>query len=321
MREKSAPFGARPNFGDPDALEALRPARDGRGRGRVSASGRFVIRELERADLSEAAQVLAEGFPRHSLERWQDRLQILERRSAAPGTAAIGYGLDIDGLQGVGLTIGSLHGPVDARQTIVNGSSWTVRPAHRGVAAIELYRRSMSGEGLTFSNLSAGPHTLSAIKMCGFTEYTAGMMIGIGTARAKGSRRRILQLGEAERAGLSPERAAMMRYHKSRRCLTFCVDTNERLAPLMFIARPMRGGIRVAQLMYCEQIGDLVDNSRDVTLEIWKRGCAALLVDASGPIKGLKGRYYHNLDPKFYKGPRPFYAIDHSYSELIYFGL
>ncbi len=280
---------------------------------------RYAIRELEPSDLPETARILAEGFPRHSLDRWRNRLQVLAQRNPAPGTPLFGYGLDVDGLQGVGLTIGSLHGPPETRQTIVNGSSWTVRPAYRGPAAITLHRHSMSGAGLTFSVLSSGADTRKIISICGFTEHTAGVAVGVGVAQARGPKRRIVSLTDAVRSGLSPERAAMMRYHEARGCQTFCVDDNERLAPFIFMKRTMRAGLRVAQLIYCERLPDLIDNSRAITAEAWKRGCLALLVDASGPIKGLKGRYFAGVEPKYYKGPAPLYAIDHSYSELVYF--
>lgn len=284
-------------------------------------TGRLVIRELEKSDLPEAARILAEGFPTRSLESWQNRLRILERRAPAPGTPRFGYGLDVDGLQGVGLTIGSLHGPLGARQTIINGSSWTVRPAYRGPAAIQLYRGSMRGAGITFSNLSSGQRARQIIKALGFEEYTVGAVIAVGLGRAPGPKRRIVSLSNAERAGLSPERAEMMRYHQALGCLTFCIEANDRLAAFVFLLRSMRGGFRIAQLIYCERMDDLIDNSRAITVEAWKRGCVAMLVDASGPIRGLKGRYCPNLEPKYYKGLPPFYAIDHSYSELVYFGL
>jgi hypothetical protein len=285
-------------------------------------TGRFAIRALENSDIPDAARVLAEGFPKQSLECWQGRLRTLAQREHAPGTPRLGFGLDVDGgLQGVSLTIGSLHGPREARQTIVNGSSWTVRPAFRGPAAVELYRRSVSGQGMTFSNLSPSADTLTTIKMCGFVEHTAGVVIGVGVTRARGPKRRIVGLSDAERAGVTPERAAMIRCHQARGCLSFFVEVGDRLAPFMFTTRSLCPGLRVAQLIYCERLGDLIDNSRAITFEVLKRGCAALLVDASGPIEGLKGRYFPRLKPKYYKGPAPFYAIDHSYSELIYFGI
>ncbi len=286
----------------------------------ATAGRRPVIRELEHSDLQEAARILAEGFPRHTLECWRSRLRTLAQREPAPGTPLFGYGLDVDGLQGVGLTIGSLHGPPETRQTIVNGSSWTVRPAYRGPAAIQLYRRCMSGAGMTFSDLTAGAPTRQMIRISGFTEFTSGIAVVVGIAGTRGPKRRIVSLGDSERSGLSAERAEMMRYHEARGCLTFCVEDNDRLAPFMFMARSMLPGIRVAQLIYCERPSDLINNSWALTFEAWKRGYAALLVDASGPIEGFKGRYFPGVEPKYYKGPVPHYAVDHSYSELIYFG-
>ena len=287
----------------------------------ATPQSRLAIRELEHSDIPEAARILAEGFPRHSSGRWQDRLRTLAEREPAPGTPLFGYALDVDGLQGVGLIISSLHGPPEARQTVVNGSALAVRPAYRGAGAMALYRRCTSGDGMTFSNLSASAHMRKLIQACGFTERTAGIAIAVGVAaRAQGRKRRVLSLSDAERSGLSAERAEMMRYHEARGCLTFCVADNDRLAPFMFMPRSMRFGVRVAHLIYCERMSDLIENSWATTVKVWKSGCAALLVDASGPIEGLKGRYFPGVEPRYYRGPTPFYTIDYSYSELIYFG-
>ena len=76
----------------------------------------------------------------------------------------------------------------------------------------------------------------------------------------------------------------------------------------------------MAQLIYCERLSDLVDNSWAITLEALKRGFVALLVDASGPIEGFRGRYFPGRAAKYYKGPAPLFAFDHSYSEMIYVG-
>ena len=96
--------------------------------------------------------------------------------------------------------------------------------------------------------------------------------MGVGVARARGAKRRILPLSEAERAGLAPERAAMLRDHQVRGCLTLCIEANDRLAPIMLQARRVRLGIPLAQLIYCERLGDLVENSWAITLEVLKRG-------------------------------------------------
>jgi hypothetical protein len=276
------------------------------------------IRELERRDVPQMAEILAEGFPRRSIAFWQDRLSRMERRQRAPGTPLFGFGLEESGLQGVVLTIGSLHGPAEARQTIVNISSWAVRSTQRGPAAKELYRHASSADGITFSNLSAAPHTRKAIEKLGFTERTAGQFVGVGVVNR--ARRSILPLREAERAGLDSVRAEMMRDHQRVGCLTFCIEEIGRLAPIMFLPRRVGLGIPVAQLIYCEQLSDLVQNGWAITLEVLKRGFVALLIDASGPIEGFKGRYFPDKAAKYYKGRVLPYVVDHSYSEMIYIG-
>jgi hypothetical protein len=88
----------------------------------------FTIRELEERDLPELARIMAEGFPRHSRAFWENCLRLIKQRDRAPGTPQYGYGIEADGLKGAALALGSLHGPPDSPQTIVNISSWTVRP-------------------------------------------------------------------------------------------------------------------------------------------------------------------------------------------------
>lgn len=279
-----------------------------------------LLRELEDADLPALARLMADGFPRHSLEFWRDRLRRIAEREHPPGTPKLGYGIDADGLQGAALTLGSLHGPADRRQTLVNISSWTVRPSHRGAAAKALYRHATRAEGITFSNLSAAAHTLRTITACGFREGTAGQVLAIGTRRTGARSPRMVATSDAGSAGLAPERAETLRYHEARGCLAFCVELADRLAPLIFLPRRLLFGIPVAQLIYCERSGDLLDHSRAVQRELLRRGFPALLVDASGPVEGLVGRYFPGKAAKYYKGPALPYAVDHTHSEMIYIG-
>ena len=280
----------------------------------------YVIRELEDADLNQLAGLLAEGFSRHSLAFWQGCLAKLRMREPAPGTPRYGYGIEDSGLQGAALALGSLHGPAESPQTIVNISSWTVRPSHRGPAAKELYRHASSFEGPTYSNLSAAAHTIKTITKFGFREGTAGQIIGIGTRKSPDTPRRALSLKDAQSAGLSAEKLERLQHHQDRGCVVFCLELGDRLAPLIFLPRRVAGGLPVAQLIYCELWSDVIDHSRLISLSLLARGWTALLVDASGPVPGFLGRYFPGKAAKYYKGPAPAYAVDHSYSEMIYIG-
>jgi hypothetical protein len=280
----------------------------------------FTIRPLDDSDFDELVGIMAEGFPRHGTDFWRDRLRVVGERERAPGTQKYGYGIEAGGLQGAALALGSLHGPPDARQTIVNISSWTVRPSHRGPPAKELYRHASSFDGFTYSNLSAAAHTLKTITRFGFREGTAGQVIGLGLRRGPGAARRMVSTGEAGRAGLPDYKVELLRHHERHGCVAFCLELEDRLAPLIFLPRRLKPGIPVAQLIYCERLGEFQANSRSIFLRLLGKGFAALLVDGSGPIDGLRGRYYPGKAAKYYKGPMPVHDVDHSYSEMIYIG-
>jgi hypothetical protein len=280
----------------------------------------FTIRELEERDLPKLAQIMADGFPRHSLAFWENCLRLIKNRDRAPGTPQYGYGIEADGLKGAALALGSLHGPADSPQTIVNISSWTVLPPHRGLPAKELYRYACRFDNFTYCNLSPASHTVKIITQFGFRERTAGQILAIGVRKVP---RRVVQIvttHDAERAGLLPQKAEMLRYHANRGCIAFCLELPDRLAPLIFLPRRIKPGIPVAQLIYCEQMDDFQDNSRSIYLRLLARGYPALLVDGSGPIVGLKGKYFPGKAPKYYKGRSPLYAVDYTYSEMIYIG-
>jgi hypothetical protein len=51
-----------------------------------------------------------------------------------------------------------------------------------------------------------------------------------------------------------------------------------------------------------------------------RRGYPFMLVDASGPVAGLTGRYVPAKASKYIKGPLPAKAIDHTYSEMVLLG-
>jgi hypothetical protein len=263
---------------------------------------------------------MTEGFPRHPFSFWENCLRHIKNRERAPGTQQYGYGIEADGLKGAVLTLGSLHGPTDSPQKIVNISSWTVRPSHRGPPAKELYRYASRLDHFTYSNLSAAPHTLKTVTQFGFRERTAGQIIAVGVRKGPRRAARLITTQDAERAGLPPQKSEILRYHENRGCIAFCLEIPDRLAPFIFLPRRIKPGIPVAQLIYCERMDDFQDNSRSIYLWLLARGYPAMLVDASGPIIGLKGKYFPGRAAKYYKGEPPLYAVDHTYSEMIYIG-
>ena len=78
--------------------------------------------------------------------------------------------------------------------------------------------------------------------------------------------------------------------------------------------------IPCAQLIYCRELIDLIQHGLAISSWLTMRGFPLMLIDASGPIEGLVGYYVDGKSSKYFKGPRPVKAIDHTYSEMVLLG-
>jgi hypothetical protein len=278
------------------------------------------IRTLSDQDLSEAVRLLTEGFPRRNEEYWRVGLARLARREPPEHTVPVGYGLfEGDRMHGVVLAIPSLHAHPRGNQTFVNISSWYVEPSHRGALAKQLYDHASSRHpDVTYTNLSAAAHTQKAIRKMGFQEWTEGQMLGVGTRSTPG-RKRVVPAREARSAGLPDSVAQTLVDHEEAGCIAFCLETPEKLAPFVFLRRRVMR-LPCAQLIYCESLDDLVENGRKLSATLALRGYPAMIVDAAGPIPGLRGRYFAGKASKYIRGPAPLLHVDHTYSEMIFLG-
>ena len=283
----------------------------------------FEIREIADEDLAEVAALLSEGFPSRTPDYWRTGLQRLGERECPPATEKYGYVLVTDQvLRGVILTIPSVHESGSERHVYVNISSWYVQRPFRGFPARELYRRASRREGITYTNLSAAAHTVKTIESFGFQKWTSGQMAAISLKwnRSSLQKNRILSWNDFGSVELPATEAKLLSDHQSFGCLTFCLATPNYLSPFIFVQRRVRGLIPCAQLIYCRELADLVQNGLAISSWLMMRGFPLMLVDASASIEGLIGRYYPDRGSKFFKGPRPLKEIDHTYSEMVLLG-
>jgi hypothetical protein len=283
----------------------------------------FAIREIADGDLPEVISLLCEGFPSRTPEYWRTGLQRLAKRERPPDTEKYGYVLVAqNALRGVVLTIPSLHHDGSSHQVFINISSWYAQPSFRGTPAKELYRHASRRQDVTYTNLSAAAHTIKTITSFGFEEWTAGQMVALGLKRDRSSLKqlRILTLAEAKGIGISLDESRVLADHADFGCLTFCLETANGLSPFIFVRRRIKAFVPCAQLIYCRNISDLIDHGRAISMWLAKRGFPLMIIDASGPIDGLTGHYVYGKASKYFKGPRPLKASDHSYSEMVFLG-
>jgi hypothetical protein len=281
-----------------------------------------VIRAIDDDDLDQVVALLTEGFPRRTPAYWRSGLSRLAERDRPDGTETYGYAIDAGGeLHGVVLAIPSMHDGSDGPIVMVNISSWFARQEFRGGPAKELYRHATARDDVTYTNLSAVPHTIKTIRGFGFHEWTAGQLIctSLRGGRSHGSGR-LLSPRDAEGAGLAEAEASRLADHERLGCVTAVVETPHGLQPLIFLRRRIKRAVPCAQLIYCADVAVLVDHGRAISAALAKRGLPLMLVDSSGPVPGLTGRYVPAKASKYLKGSRPANAVDHTYSEMVLLG-
>jgi len=284
----------------------------------------FEIREMDDCDVPEVVPLLLEGFPRRTADYWREGLKRLAERERPPHTEKYGYVLAAgNSLRGVVLTIPSIHNSVSGPQVFINISSWYVRPSHRGQPAKELYYHASRRDGITYTNLSAATNTIKTITSFGFREWTAGQMIAVGLKRRRsiGKRLQFLTPDQAKSAGISEAEARVLVDHAAFGCLAFCLETADRLSPFIFMPRQVKHTLSCAQLIYCQSLDDLVAHGRAILFWLAAHGLPLMILDASGPIKGLIGRFIPGKAIKYVKGPTPTKVIDHTYSEMVVLGV
>jgi len=84
--------------------------------------------------------------------------------------------------------------------------------------------------------------------------------------------------------------------------------------------RPFRPFTRMVQSATFSSIFQAGTCSRHSVDWLTMRGFPLMLIDASFPIEGLVGYYVDGKSSKYFKGPRPVKAIDHTYSEMVLLG-
>ena len=90
--------------------------------------------------------------------------------------------------------------------------------------------------------------------------------------------------------------------------------------PFVFQIRTKRRFIRYAYLIYCRDMQSFLNYAAPLGRYLAKRGVFIVMIDANGPITGLRGKY-QKATPKYYKGPVRPKLGDESYTERVLFNI
>jgi hypothetical protein len=273
-------------------------------------------------ELSEIAlDLLDEGFPERGRSFWQGALgKLLDW----PGNAEAGYPVgflwfDAGAPAGVVLTPASLRQAASGgRRTIVNVSSWYVRPDFRWKAPLML-RSLFRDESVVFTDLTAAPGVQQMLAPFGLHPVNQGIaLIPTPTLLAGRSRAEVRAWRPEDLAGRDAPDAALIDLHRRWGCRALTIDDGRERH--LLVLKPFRyRGLPAAQALYVGSHRALDAALPAVARHMLLRGCLVLQVDrrpGSVPVPGLRQRGIW-----FAKGGCFRDRTDHLGSELSLFGI
>lgn len=284
---------------------------------------RIRCRLVADADLDALAELLTRGFPARSRGYWMRALDRLARRDAPADYPRFGYMLEQNGAPvGVILTIFWTRRVQGQTRTRCNISSWFVDPHCRGYASL-LIAAAVRHKDVTYVNVSPAVHTWPVIEAQGFSRYCDGQMLSfpaLGAWIAK-ARAREFDPRRAYGLALTDDERDILAAHREHGCLVYVVQEKHDAHPFVFLPRRIfRGLVPTLQLVYCRDVSDFQRFAGPLGRALARRRHFSVLLDASGPLPGLAGKYFPNRGPKYFKGPERPRLGDLAFSEAVLFG-
>jgi hypothetical protein len=274
-------------------------------------------REIVETDLPEVASLLAEGFPRRSLDYWRQGLARLALHGWSGGQPRFGFILTAGGVA-VGVLLLIHAATRDQTGTRANISSWYVRPEFRSCAAI-LNQYALRNRAVTYVNISAARFTWKLIEALGFKRAWSGLFLAT-TLRPLRPGDAIVH--DASRETPPPEIARLLTDHLAFGCIALWVQGEEGCAPFIFRRRVLhRLRLPTAMLIFCPSIALLERFAAPLARALLKRGLPFMLAATPHPLRGFAGLHFPERMPVYIKGDKPLAIGDLSYTEAAIFGM
>jgi hypothetical protein len=267
---------------------------------------RVRTREIGEADHEAMAEFLGKslGYPAGA---YLAILRILKDHNTPQGFPKYGYLLEAGGaIAGGILMIFSAVRGEDGPYIRCHLTAWCVDPVYRSYASM-FSQRALRHQNVTYLNLSARPATVPIVEAQGFQKFSAGQFATIPVLgfRPRKSDARVVAPEAAPEELCDPCERKLLLDHQSYGCVSFWCLTQERAYPFVFQPRKIKRVLPGAQLIYCRDVSDLARFSGPAGVYLASRRIFAVSIDACGPIKGLPGRYFDGVQPRWYRGTKP----------------
>ncbi len=206
--------------------------------------------------------------------------------------------------------------------TRCNLSSWYVEPAYRAYATL-LVSQALGHKDVTYTNVSAAPHTWPIIEAQGFSRYCDGIFVAVPMLKELfgGSGVRVFEARQNPAARFDASEQDILQRHAEHGCISLWCETAKGAYPFVFRPRVVRRAVPCAQLIYCRDIGDFVRFAGPIGRYLAWRGKPFVIIDSNGAIPGLIGTFRPGSMAKYFKGPQRPRLGDLAYTEYVVLGV
>lgn len=287
----------------------------------AAARERVRCRLINENDLDRVADLLCEGFSGRARQGWVNGLNKMHCREVPEGAPRFGHCLDAGGrLVGVILLIASSRLVDGMPANFTNVASWYVNPDYRAYAQL-LVSIALRNKETTFANVSPAPHTWPIVENQGYTRYCNGLFFAAAALKAPGPGVTIEHLTDAHQA--LPE-FEMLRRHRDMGCSVLVAREGDDLSGFVFRPYCIRSGKVTLPAMFVIHAPDraqLVRLAGNLGRHFMWKAAPFLVMDADGPVAGLRGFYTERRGRKYFKGPHRPALCDLSDTEYAIFGV
>lgn len=289
----------------------------------VVVTPRVRCREIMATDLDGVTALLTAGFQRdRDGGYWQDAIRRLSRHQTPQGLPKYGFLLENGGRPvGVLLMIASVRPVNGAMQVRCNFSSLYVMPAFRMYAPL-LIKRSARFKDVTYLNITPSPHTWPMLEAQGYRRFSDGLFIAVPALSPSPADMRIYAVtspaGLSGAVDVAPFEIDLLLAHAGFGCISVICEIDGTALAFVFALR-WKYGIRFAHLIYCRDHADFVRLAGPLGRYLARRGAGFVVLDATGPVRGLPG-FYLPVRPKYWLGAHPPRLGDLAYTERVMFG-
>jgi hypothetical protein len=282
-------------------------------------------REIVASDIDAVADLLTRGFVGRPRDYWTQGLRRQAAREVPPSYPRFGYMLDHEGAPvGILLLLYSARGKDEATSIYCNLSSWYVEPRFRNYAPM-LTSIGQRRKEVTYFNISPARWTWSIVEAQGFRTYCQGLFFSLPllSRSAADTTTGIITAETPTVEGLAVDEVELLKRHAAYGWLSVVCRSAGRAYP--FVLTPLRirrGWISppAMQLIYCRDIAEYVACAGAIGRLLLGWGRISVIVDANGPIDGLRGFYTEKRGRKYFKGPHRPRLGDLSDTELVVYG-